>query len=1117
MDLSSKENVPEIENNGHQTQENYYEFLDDINKKLLQLDPKTGENVKELIDIIQTYGDTYLEKKLRNKSLNMSADVFAKSKTNISLVNQIESNFKDAKPLLTFRIPCKENDEECNKFNDQSDNNTKSGVFGDYIRCHLTISDIQKNFVTNLSDRYTIKEKLGGGKSGAFVFLVNDKKNGRDVVLKLYALAIKNAIEDRDVREIFTTCALSNSYGFPTVYDYGTTLYSSKSDFWIDFKKNFIDCVPQRDKPNDIQFYNKVYFLTTSVSSGREINKINLLNLEPNQLISILYQLAVIFKYAKVNVPGFVHNDLHPGNIFIDDSKNSFYVHNGIEMTGMKVSIIDFDLAISAEYVNNLAKSRESLGMFLIQEAMIKMLNQYFGISNTFQIINYTAGLWKPSKVENNDDFRLWYIYMIIIELIIKYKSIHSASNIDNDALPLDIIKQYIDGIKKYEYSYQTFDDFITHIEKNRDILLPSNKVASLIINNDVKKNRLLLPESPPENKQSTVSTFRKILTFATTNQPFVFENIVFNKEINSVDDIIDEMNNQINNIVPQKIADFFKTSIPQLENDTYKKTKKHFGLHNMNMGIELIFNIGEDFLIPLYKDGNTYYLRITQSKTSRKCSIKMTNTNDQFILEINNIIYNQNLFIDPSPTSAMLSKLLSITGVVDIGKITITKKTGKITLYSSSGIITESEQAMKFVSWILNYGAQEKLEQLLNCTGATFNANEFFNNTLPLIEVLLRYLYDSKNIENTVFSISNNEKDTAKLVSANLDINLIELINETRNAIDKYIHNLLLIVIRKRHEEGFIPNEYLQLGINYNQKETERKLLRVNDIEYANSLYQMGVNIMINTSSENIFDVIDQSYHKISDVGKLLYEIYKYSTREQAFIKQIYSLIDQNATDIDKNIVDTYNEFIKIKHSILSDYIHVVNSIHKQIRLTRDPYGPSTGSVFIIDNDTLTFFNNHFEGILSSKYPYIMKISDATLSSVGNFINDLKKMRNDNPNLFGYLSDFKKDIYNIVITDNLAKLYDAVIAQEAKYNKSILYDTIEPKYQDVNKLQIIMNAIRDINKNDLIRIRQKGYYGISPSTYITSNQTGGYDNSFNKYMKYKTKYINLKNEMNLL
>ena len=900
--------------------------------------------VKETIEMIKFKGFHKLEAKLKEFGFNQSADALSMKK--VGMESWINKNQPGIQPLLTYKLDCTKIDDQdqrkqCEKLNEFADPNYDYGIYGDYLRCSSTINRIKNNFVSDLSEKYTIVSSPGGGKSGAYVFIVRDEK-GRLLILKMYALKILDAIQDRDVREIFTTCAVSGYYGFPVVHDYGMTQYNSASPFWEKFKASYIDCVPDKDKMKDHKLYTRVYYIVSSLAGGKELNKRNLLKYTDQQLMSILFQLTIIFQHAQTNLPFFVHNDLHPGNIFIDDDYNGklIKINDQISVYGPRVSIIDFDLTITDEFLDNLAKGRQYTGKYLIQEAMITLLNTYFGVNNTIKIIDYTAELWNPPHLSNNDDFRLWYVYMILFEIITIYKHNKPGNylTIDDNPFALDlylITKILNEGKYEYQgaYAFQKFGDFIMFIIKNKAVFSNNwlDNGGFLTIERPITKTEGKIPFSDKPDVKN-IKLYKKIISGIGSIGELLQTEISFDNKINNFQDLMNAINEKTHRVLPIDVVTFIINSVNDLEKEVYTNSnpKTHFGLHNSRIGVKM--NFGKDKLIkiPFYDKGNTINITLLESDRDRSVSIVLYG--DIIEITLDNIIFNKNLIVDKA--QGILVNIVTSLFNVNVGKIKLNKESGKIEIFETKdvngkdGKENKDQQSRWLITWLLNWGIQSTLKEKINCPGIVFNKEDFVKNVLPNIEMILRYVYDIKAVESTHLIISDNDDNPKKRIEKTHPIHIIQIIDDIRSKIDQEIKQQIekmpdMTDKVNEHEkkiEGLMDDNGFGLLKNHRMREKEREILRNMKILDANSLQQMINNVLISSKS-------------INDSNEAAYKTYANELPEfLKMIQNITNLISENKTDdsfgTNLGIVkQKYDELMKakvniVKSALTEDYI---------------------------------------------------------------------------------------------------------------------------------------------------------------------------------------------------
>lgn len=1002
--------------------------------------------IENLIDTGKSQAYQAVENKLRSLGLNESADALVKKKVN--LIFDEAAKDKSIQPLLAQIRDCSGITNPKEKLICEEENkNLQNGIYGDYLRCNITMNKIEKNFAPDLTQRYIPGRSLGGGKSGAYVFIVTHRETGKKFIMKLYALKILDAIQDRDVREIFTTCAMSGEYGFPIVHDYGTTQYEANTEFWKKFKASYISCVPIEKRIKDFKLYTRVYYIVTSFSEGSEVNKKNLLTYTPNEFVSILYQLAVMFKTAANKAPFFVHNDLHPGNIFIDDNYRGklIYVDKNTQILGPRASLIDFDLAMSDAYKENLAKGREKTGKFLIQEAMITLLNSYFGVTNSIKIINYTSDLWTNPLIGNNDDFRLWYVYLIIFRIIDRYRKQPNFVTLSDpkkegpQALDIEVVKNIIKDIQTADFnthSFETFSGFVDCVDKHskEDLtikILCGYKEENVIKQRDIRLERIQ-EQIRIKAKNADQINYTKLLTGMDSLNDFIMAKIDFDNIKNiTLDDVMKFANKVAPDLVLIKLLEFALKSVKELEIETYKNANTHFGLHNYRIGVTI--NLGQsEIKIPFYNKGETIMITLTQTAQDKKITVFIIG--DWVEIKIENIIFGKTLIINDKQ-----GLLYSLVGYfVNINEIRLNKETGEILLLKD-GNKTTNDQARGYVNLFLNWGIQSSVKDVVNCPGIAFDQKDFMENVFPLIIVLLRYVYDIKGVRNAELIIANNEKD--KYIEKRQDINVIEIIDNLRSNIDMQIKKEILKLYGPIQEEIETPNkskDYFKIvRTNYKHKEFERELLRDNKITDANSLQQMINNVMIGNNKTNptydklkFSDKIQKFMISINDLANFINN----NKKEKAIIemsevtKSYGELMDYKGT-----IVNAYLNENQVKElygipdlaNLLNTYNEVFDTI-KQLEIKDNDI--LTKALKKLDNLLLTSINNLAITGTIGEYEYLYQLYNKFKTdgkrdienAIGNLLNkivniiraNIKNAFEYNDNMESYIKFFLNIIY---------------------------------------------------------------------------------------------------------
>ena len=252
--------------------------------------------------------------------------------------------------------------------------------------------ELMKEKFDKISDpksEYTSVEKLSGGKSGATIEIVKHKKTGKEVVLKIYKTETYNPLDldtdkgSRPLREIYTTCVMSGTEGFPLVYNFGILTEN---------KNNYL-------------------YLISELVSGEPMSRVNMAAFISEEKAAILLQLLNLLFVAKNKLGIFIHNDLHPDNIFIDSTKYSGEINFGkrrFKESKPKVSIIDFDLAVSKKYPQD---PNPRKGMGILPSSVVLWISKIFNLTNMFKILG-------RSSFGESEDLVIWNVYYIGLSML---------------------------------------------------------------------------------------------------------------------------------------------------------------------------------------------------------------------------------------------------------------------------------------------------------------------------------------------------------------------------------------------------------------------------------------------------------------------------------------------------------------------------------------------------------------------------------------------------------------------------------------------------------------------------------------------------------------------------
>lgn len=180
-----------------------------------------------------------------------------------------------------------------------------------------------------LSDLVTVERNLGGGKSGAFLFLVKFRKfkwrgTKPNYVLKLYANAYNsiNHVQDtRPFREIYTQCAMSGTAGYNCLLGFAKAPWELVSDLFGLTTYSLYESNLQRNKLADGRVLNpvptQVLFMICTFTSGTPLLDLNL-HTHGHLMPGITLNLFSTLQKAERRLGNFTHWDLHADNIFVD-------------------------------------------------------------------------------------------------------------------------------------------------------------------------------------------------------------------------------------------------------------------------------------------------------------------------------------------------------------------------------------------------------------------------------------------------------------------------------------------------------------------------------------------------------------------------------------------------------------------------------------------------------------------------------------------------------------------------------------------------------------------------------------------------------------------------------
>ena len=278
--------------------------------------------------------------------------------------------------------------------------------------------------INNPEKEYQILSSFNHGGSGASVQIVKHIKTGTNAILKIYKNLIYNQSEKdtKPLRAIYTTFVMSGTEGFPLLYDFGKLINSDGVEH---------------------------LYLISELVSGETLTGIDLRQFDSKQMAVILLQLINLLFVARSKLGTFIHNDLHPDNIFIDIKKcYSGKIDFGNDISSAilspKVTIIDFDTAVSNRYQKYNIEHPESTVLSFINKFVGSKYNDYF---------------MERSSI-GKTDIQMWNLYYMLISIL------NWEKNNKNPITDIDIHE-----IIKNSKLCRTLDDCISHPYITRQLI----------------------------------------------------------------------------------------------------------------------------------------------------------------------------------------------------------------------------------------------------------------------------------------------------------------------------------------------------------------------------------------------------------------------------------------------------------------------------------------------------------------------------------------------------------------------------------------------------------------------------------------------------------------------
>jgi serine/threonine protein kinase len=201
-------------------------------------------------------------------------------------------------------------------------------------------------------DEYKIIKSIGHGMRGTIYLVEKNKKKYALKVEKILPSEVKQSSSSAVWREIIFTKQMNKKYGdkFMTLYDYDIIdncrheqKYAINPKY---FPKNIRDQF--KDYENSEYCSRKVYSLIDTTLND-EYKRMKTLNEYYSVYIQIAHLISLMYKN------GYVHNDIHGGNIGIIYTNDKYMIINNIKIPlyGRRVQLIDYGLVMHKKFKKN--------------------------------------------------------------------------------------------------------------------------------------------------------------------------------------------------------------------------------------------------------------------------------------------------------------------------------------------------------------------------------------------------------------------------------------------------------------------------------------------------------------------------------------------------------------------------------------------------------------------------------------------------------------------------------------------------------------------------------------------------------------------------------------------
>ena len=372
----------------------------------------------------------------------------------------------------------------------------------------------------NLPEKFEIIQRIGGGKSGAYILVVKNKgdKDSKPLFLKLYSDAVDSdgtVLNERPYREIYTYCMLNGRPGFACTACFGASLWPHD---WERTPKRPTEVTRTSWGPGTDSGWvfdarmlpekrpKKVLWILMERAPGVTLMDLpinELMESDPWSLFGSALEIVSVWQTMGDRLgKNFTHWDFHPENIFIDSSqsrRDSFSMNiGGIEgtLSFPKVTVIDFDLVTSDIFPTLLPEHENKIGSPLgITERAIQWVMKWAPAGLMIHWFSFLVLMRKVVRLPLNED--MWHILTYV--WILGSYAYAGITGVEPEVIMTKVMRGLIEGgvdvvLSSPAYLFQLFYDFQT-VEGQEEGIFKGQLEGP-------KTSKLLPPEYSTNNTQ---------------------------------------------------------------------------------------------------------------------------------------------------------------------------------------------------------------------------------------------------------------------------------------------------------------------------------------------------------------------------------------------------------------------------------------------------------------------------------------------------------------------------------------------------------------------------------------------------------------------------------------